>query len=62
VFTLIGVGGAVWLTALMWAHSTAETTMEGRRVADQNALRRVTAGTVPFALATLILAAVPVNR
>jgi uncharacterized membrane protein YidH (DUF202 family) len=59
VFTLIGVGGAVWLTALTWAHSTARTTIEGRTVADQRALRRVTVGTILFCLAALLLALVP---
>jgi uncharacterized membrane protein YidH (DUF202 family) len=60
VFTLIGVGGAVWITALTWAQNTARTTMEGRRVANQDALRRVTAGTVLFCFAALILALLPV--
>ena len=59
VSALLAVGAAVWIAALTWSHSTARTTMEGRRVADPHALRRVTIGTTIFSLAALILAILP---
>jgi uncharacterized membrane protein YidH (DUF202 family) len=59
VSSLLAVGAAVWITAVTWSHSAARTTMEGRRVADPNALRRVTIGTTIFSLAALILAILP---
>ncbi len=59
VSALLAIGAAVWITAVTWSHSAARTTMEGRRVADQNALRRVTIGTTIFSLAALILAVLP---
>ena len=61
VFTLLGVGAATWLAALVWAHGASRTTMEGRRVADPRILRRVTIGTLMFCAAALVLAVVPTN-
>jgi uncharacterized membrane protein YidH (DUF202 family) len=60
VFTLLGVGAAAWLAALIWAHE-ARTTMEGRRVANATILRRVTIGTLLFCAAALVLAVAPTN-
>ncbi|MEO8698370.1 MAG: DUF202 domain-containing protein [Acidimicrobiales bacterium] len=62
VSTLLGVGGIVWVTALTWAHATARTTLEGRRIADKTALRRVTIATTIFCLAALILAILPAEN
>jgi uncharacterized membrane protein YidH (DUF202 family) len=59
VSALLAAGAAVWITAVTWSHSAARTTMEGRRVADPDALRRVTIGTTIFSLAALILAILP---
>jgi uncharacterized membrane protein YidH (DUF202 family) len=59
VLALLGVGTATWLTALAWAHGAARTTMEGRRVASANVLRRVTLGTLMFCLVALALAFLP---
>ena len=61
VFTILGVGAAVWISALLWARTTARTTLEGRRVADPNVLRRVTIATSIFCFAALILAIIPVD-
>ena len=59
VSSLLGVGAVVWVIALTWAHSTARTTLEGRRVANKHALRNVTVGTTIFCVAALILALLP---
>lgn len=59
VFTLLGVGAATWVAALVAVHGAARTTMEGRRVAGATVLRRVTAGTLLFCLAAMVLAIVP---
>jgi uncharacterized membrane protein YidH (DUF202 family) len=59
VFSVLGVGAVSWVTALVWAHGAARSTMEGRRIADAAALRRMTAGTLLFCVAALILAVLP---
>jgi uncharacterized membrane protein YidH (DUF202 family) len=59
IFSILGIGAAAWLTALIWAHGATRTTIEGRRVANANVLGRVTIGTLLFCLAALILALFP---
>jgi uncharacterized membrane protein YidH (DUF202 family) len=58
VFSLLGAGALCWCTALWWARVAARPTLEGRSVARRD-LRRVTFGTVVFAVAALVLIALP---
>jgi uncharacterized membrane protein YidH (DUF202 family) len=59
IFTLLGLGAVVCVSAMWWARLAARSTIEGRLVTDRGPLRRVTVGTLLFAAAALVMAMLP---
>jgi uncharacterized membrane protein YidH (DUF202 family) len=61
VLCLLCAGLVTWCAALWWSRLAARTTMEGRPVATRRNLLSVTVATVLFAVAALILSAIPLS-